>query len=77
LYVLICSGIGCGRKEFPGVYTRVSNYNKWIESQGCFDPDEFYDKNADSDNYFGIFQLPQLPTWHWPWKKTVWNETLA
>ncbi len=24
-------GIGCGRPRFPGVYTRVSEFNTWID----------------------------------------------
>ena len=26
-------GQGCGRQQYPGVYTRVSRYRGWIDSQ--------------------------------------------
>ena len=28
---IISGGIGCGRRDLPGVYTRVSHYAQWIE----------------------------------------------
>ena len=27
---VVSSGIGCGSKAFPGVYSRVSSYVDWI-----------------------------------------------
>ncbi|XP_063705416.1 trypsin-1 [Culicoides brevitarsis] len=36
---IVSWGIGCGRKMYPGVYTRVANYIKWIKNNledSCF-----------------------------------------
>jgi len=30
---IVSTGVGCGNPEFPGIYTRVSSYVTWIQSQ--------------------------------------------
>ncbi|XP_049767023.1 venom protease-like [Schistocerca cancellata] len=30
---IVSSGVGCGSKSFPGIYTRVSSYVTWIQKQ--------------------------------------------
>ena len=40
---IISWGIGCGREEFPGVYSRISRGYPWIKRQVCE-----YSKNPPS-----------------------------
>ena len=32
VYGIVSWGRGCGLEEGPGIYTRVSNYNSWIQT---------------------------------------------
>lgn len=29
---VVSTGVGCARKGLPGIYTRISRYAKWVES---------------------------------------------
>lgn len=28
---IVSNGVGCGRKGFPGIYTKVSKFTQWIQ----------------------------------------------
>lgn len=38
---IVSFGKGCGKAQFPGVYTRVSQYQSWINSQIGSDKPDF------------------------------------
>lgn len=59
---IVSGGEGCGVSGFPGVYTRVSNYNSWID--GVIDK---YEKDGgDKVNYVVLEggKILSSPVWH-------------
>ncbi|XP_073691492.1 chymotrypsin-like protease CTRL-1 [Garra rufa] len=49
---IVSCGEGCGDPEYPGVYTRVSQYQKWIESSIGTNLPGFVVFNSASDSNF-------------------------
>ena len=63
-------GIGCARKNFPGVYTRISSYREWIfssieEAENSVRAEQFREVQMESvvegkGRYFSIFKKLDL-----------------
>lgn len=49
---IVSFGAGCGRPGYPGVYTRIENYDKWISFASDLHPDKPF--NSSSNNSFSL-----------------------
>ncbi|KAK2863577.1 hypothetical protein Q5P01_003110 [Channa striata] len=62
---IVSSRTGCGNSSLPGVFTRVSKYQSWINSQITSDPPGFFtftSNGPDSDLSITCTGLPPPPT---------------
>lgn len=59
LYGIVSYGVGCGRREYPGIYTRVSHYIDWIRRTigSTYQQSSFsqYHSHTSEDYYFSDY----------------------